>query len=125
MSDHYSYKVTWSEQDGEFVGTCLEFPSLSHLAPSRSSALRGIETLVASVVADMRAAGEDVPVALADKSFSGAFMARVPGELHRRLAMEAAESGVSLNRLVSLKLALPFSSRQSSKVSNAPKKRRA
>jgi predicted HicB family RNase H-like nuclease len=31
-------------------------------------------------------------------------MVRVPPELHRRLALEAAESGVSLNRLASDKL---------------------
>ena len=24
---HYTYRVTWSAEDAEFVGTCLEFPS--------------------------------------------------------------------------------------------------
>ncbi len=32
-------------------------------------------------------------------------MIRVPPETHRRLAVEAAEAGVSLNRLASAKLA--------------------
>jgi len=31
-------------------------------------------------------------------------MVRVPPEIHRRLAVEAAEAGVSLNRLASAKL---------------------
>lgn len=44
------------------------------------------------------------PVPLADKQFSGRFQTRVPPELHRRLALEAAEQNVSLNRLVDLKL---------------------
>ena len=28
-TDHYAYRVTWSPGDGEFVGLCAEFPSLS------------------------------------------------------------------------------------------------
>ncbi len=38
------------------------------------------------------------------KSEEPKFQVRVPPELHRRLALEAAESGVSLNRLASAKL---------------------
>ncbi len=107
MADHYTYRVTWSEEDQEYVGTCVEFPSLSHLAEDRAEALRGIEVLVHDVVGDMDAKGEATPVPLAHQNFSGSFTARVPKELHRRLALEAAEAGISLNRLVSLKLASP------------------
>ena len=28
----YSFRVTWSAEDEEFVATCTEFPSLSWLA---------------------------------------------------------------------------------------------
>jgi predicted RNase H-like HicB family nuclease len=27
--DHYTYRITWSEDDQEYVGLCAEFPSLS------------------------------------------------------------------------------------------------
>ncbi len=37
----------------------------------------------------------------AEKAFEGI---RIPPELHRRLALEAAEAGISLNRLASDKL---------------------
>jgi predicted RNase H-like HicB family nuclease len=107
MSDHYTYRVSWSEEDREYVGSCAEFPSLSHLGPSRSGALRGIEKLVRDVVADMKRRHEAVPAPLADQAFSGKFVTRIPAELHRQLAIEAAEAGISLNRLVSFKLALP------------------
>ncbi|GFO77217.1 antitoxin [Bathymodiolus platifrons methanotrophic gill symbiont] len=30
--EKYTYRVTWSEEDGEFLGLCSEFPSLSWLA---------------------------------------------------------------------------------------------
>ena len=81
-----------------------EFPSLSWLAASPEAALRGIRTVVAEVVEDMQANGEAIPEALASRHFSGKFMVRVPPEVHRQLAVEAAEAGVSLNRLASAKL---------------------
>lgn len=54
---HYTYRVTWSAEDGEHVGLC------------------------------------------------GEFRVRIPPEVHRSLAIQAAEQGVSLNRLASAKLA--------------------
>jgi len=104
--DHYTYRVTWSPEDGEHVGRCAEFPSLSWLAPTPEQALSGIRQLVADVVADMQANAETVPVALASKIYSGEFRVRIPPHLHRMLALQAAEQGVSLNRLTSSKLAL-------------------
>ncbi len=103
-NDHYTYRVTWSEEDGQYVGLCAEFQSLSWLAGEPEAALYGIRQLVADVVADMQDNSEPVPEPLASKKFSGHFMVRVPPELHRQLALEAAESGVSLNRLASDKL---------------------
>ncbi len=103
-NDHYTYRVTWSEEDQEYVGLCAEFPSLSWLASSPEAALRGIRKVVAQAVKDMHASGETVPEALALRHFSGKFMVRVPPEVHRQLAVEAAEAGVSLNRLASAKL---------------------
>jgi predicted HicB family RNase H-like nuclease len=62
--------------------------------------------LAEQVVADLEASGEPVPEPLADRAYSGRFQVRVPPALHRRLAIEAAEERVSLNRLVSTKLAV-------------------
>jgi len=103
-TDLYTYRVTWSENDQEFVGFCAEFSSLSWLASSQEAALRGIRSVVAQVVTDMKRNHEGIPEPLAGRPFSGKFMVRVPPEIHRRLAVEAAESGVSLNRLASAKL---------------------
>ena len=104
-ADKYTYRVIWSEEDREHVGLCAEFPSLSHLAPSVSEALNGIVALVADIVADMRASGEPPPPPLSLQEFKGKIAVRVPPQLHRELATEAAEQGVSLNRLISQKLA--------------------
>ena len=104
--NHYTYRVTWSAEDNEHVGLCAEFASLSWLAPTPEKALSGIRRVVAEVVAEMQASGEPIPQALADKTYSGRFMVRVPSLVHRALATEAAEQGVSINRLVSAKLAM-------------------
>lgn len=68
------------------------------------AALRGIRRVVANVVTDLKEAGEVVPEPFASRKFSGKFMIRVPPEVHRDLAIEAAEAGVSLNRLATVKL---------------------
>ena len=102
--DRYTYRVTWSEEDNEYVGLCAEFPSLSWLASTPEAALRGIRKVVGEVVTDLEAKGELVPEPIAIKQYSGKFLVRVPPELHRRLALEAAEAGVSLNRIASEKL---------------------
>ena len=103
--DHFTYRVTWSPEDGEHVGLCVEFPSLSWLAGTPEDALSGVRRVVSEVVADLEMAGEPVPVPLAEKHYSGEFRVRIPPELHRQLALMAAEQGVSLNRLASAKLA--------------------
>jgi predicted HicB family RNase H-like nuclease len=103
-NDHYTYRVTWSEEDGENVALCAEFPSLSWLASEPEAALQGIREVVAEVVTDLQESGEGIPEPLAQKKYSGRFMLRIPRDLHRDLVLEAAESGISLNRLASDKL---------------------
>jgi len=104
FTDRYTYRVTWSEEDQEYVGLCAEFQSLSWLDKSPEKALTGIRALVKECVADMERAKEPIPEPLSIKKFSGKFMVRIPPETHRNLAMQAAEEGVSLNRLISSRL---------------------
>jgi predicted RNase H-like HicB family nuclease len=103
--DHYTYRVSWSPEDREYVATVIEFRSLSWLAPDPAAALLRLRDLVAQVVDELETSGEPVPEPLAERQFSGEFRLRIPPALHRALAMEAAEQGVSLNRLVSAKVA--------------------
>ena len=102
--DKYTYRVTWSEEDGEYVGLCAEFPSLSWLARSQKEALAGIQETVQEVIRDMKTTGEIPPPPLATRRYSGKFTVRIPPDMHRKLQIEAAEAKVSFNRLVSAKL---------------------
>lgn len=103
--DKYTYRISWSEEDEEFVGLCAEFPSLSWLASGSEEALKGIRELVKQSIEDMTSNNEEIPQPISTRQYSGKFMIRVPPEVHRHLAIEAAESGVSLNRIASAKLA--------------------
>ena len=104
QTNQYIYKITWFEEDNEFVGLCVEFPSLSYLASSPQKALSGIMNVVEEVVKDMIDNNETIPEPLNSRHYSGKFMVRVPPEVHRQLAIEAAEEHISLNRLISSKL---------------------
>ncbi|MDH6291834.1 putative HicB family RNase H-like nuclease [Rhodococcus opacus] len=106
-ASHYTYRVTWSEEDEEFVGTVAEFPSLSWLAESQTEALEGITLVVHDILDDMEKTGEEPPVPLADRTYSGKFVVRTSPRVHRALALEAQEQGVSLNMLANQKLTSP------------------
>lgn len=73
---------------------------MSWLAATPEKALPGMRSLVAEVVADMKASGEIIPIPFSEKQYNGRFMVRVPSLVHRALATEAAEQRVSINRLV-------------------------
>ena len=104
-NDLFTYRVTWSEEDQEYIGLCTEFPSLSWLTETQESALAGIRQLVADVISEMKNSQEKIPVPISIRKYSGKFMVRIPPEVHRKLAEIAAEEGVSINRLVSARLA--------------------
>jgi predicted RNase H-like HicB family nuclease len=68
VSNHYTYRVSWSQDDGEHVATCAEFPSLSWLASDEIEALRGIKDMVREVVEDMRANNVAPSLAFSDSA---------------------------------------------------------
>lgn len=101
---HYTYRVSWSPEDQEFVATCLELPSLSWLASTQDECLHGLRDLVDEVVEDLHRNGEPIPAPLSSRNYSGKFNLRVGERLHRQLAIKAAEEHLSLNQYVIRKL---------------------
>ena len=57
----YTYRVTWSAEDGEHVATVAEFPSLSWLAATPGQALASLAGVVRDVLADLATSGEQIP----------------------------------------------------------------
>ena len=70
-NDRYTYQITWSENGGEYIGKCLEFPSLSWFADAPESALSGIRMTVTDVIADMKTNGEKIPEPIALRNIRG------------------------------------------------------
>src|SRR5262245_21282750 len=97
IADKYTYRIPWSDEDGEHVGLCAEFPSLSWLDPSADEAWKGIRKLVINVIEDMQSSHETLPEPLSTRNYSGKLIVRIPPAVHRRLAIEAHESQISLN----------------------------
>jgi len=103
-TDLYTYRVHWSTEDGAFVATVAELPSLSWIADTPGDALAGLLALAREVAAEMTAGGETPPEPITGRKFSGRFLVRIPPETHRDLVLAAAEQHVSLNRLVASRL---------------------
>ena len=104
LTDRYTYRIFWSDEDEEYVGLCAEFRLLSHLDDTPERALSGIRELVSHAVQLNREEGIAVPEPLSQRRYSGTITLRVPPETHRALAMDAAEAGVSMNRLAAERL---------------------
>lgn len=104
-ANDYEYRVAWSEEDKLYVGRVTEFPSLAAHGDSPEDALSEIKAVVGYVIEDIVESGDTVPEPLSRKDYSGRFNVRLPKDLHRELAADAARQGVSLNQLIVARLA--------------------
>jgi predicted HicB family RNase H-like nuclease len=104
--DHYTYRLAWSDKNKEFIATVVEFPSLSWIAGTREGALDGLTAVVADVLEDMAAEGEEIPAPWDERTFSGKFNLRLGSDLHKKVALEAAERRESMNTYVIKQLGL-------------------
>lgn len=105
-ADHYTYRLAWSAKDQEFIATVVEFPSLSWIADTREGALTGLTSVVEEVLRDMISEGEEIPAPWDERTFSGKFNVRLGAELHKKVALEAAERQESMNTYIVKKLGL-------------------
>ncbi len=98
--DRYTYRLAWSVKDKEFIATVVEFPSLSWIAGTREDALDGLTAVVTDVLEDMSVEGEEIPAPWDERTFSGKFNLRLGPDLHKKVALEAAERHESMNTYV-------------------------
>jgi predicted HicB family RNase H-like nuclease len=102
--ENYAYTVIWSEEDQIYIGRVAEFPLLAAHGASPEAALKEITDVVRYVLEDLEESGEEIPPPLSKRHFSGKLRLRMPEQLHRTLALEAAQQHVSLNQWINLKL---------------------
>jgi len=103
-TERYTYRIAWSQEDGVFVARCVEFPGLDAHGRSQAEALRQIKTAVAEALKWLSDEKRDAPEPLGSKKFRGHLTLRVPPEVHRELAIKAAEEKVSINQLILSKI---------------------
>jgi predicted HicB family RNase H-like nuclease len=101
----YTFRTLWSAEDEVHISRCLEFPSLAAHGNTPEEALKEIQIVVAESVRWMSEKHEEIPEPLGIKRFSGKYPLRLTPELHRELAIRAAEQKVSLNQYIQTKLA--------------------
>jgi predicted HicB family RNase H-like nuclease len=102
--EHYTYRIGWSEEDGVFVARCVEFPRLGAHGRSQEGALRQIKSAVTEALKWLSDEKREAPEPLGTRKFRGHLTLRVPPEVHRELAVKAAEENVSINQLILSKL---------------------
>ena len=94
-----------NQQPSDYLAHFVELPQISAFADSPEAALNELAIAWEGVKASYTQHGEPIPVAPSRKEYSGQFNVRLDRRLHRVLAIEAAQAGLSLNALVSQKLA--------------------
>lgn len=103
--EYYLYSTQWDNKNQRFKGWVAEFPYLTAHGSSLGRALNAIKKKVNHELERLAQAGEEIPEPLSIKNYSGKLILRMSETLHRKLAQEATQDGVSLNQFINLKLA--------------------
>lgn len=99
---HFAYRIHWDRDAAAWRGLVAEFPHLvSDPHPTEVDALNEIIRLTHGHVAVMRQGGVEMPLGIMDSNYSGAPRIRIIPDIHREVALEAAESGMSLTAYIS------------------------
>lgn len=103
-AEKYTYRIEWSAEDDAFVARCAEFPGLGGHGHTQEEALRQIKFAVAGALKWLSDEKREAPEPLGSKKYRGHLTLRVPPEVHRELAIRAAEENVSINQLILSKI---------------------
>ncbi|OJW50375.1 MAG: DNA repair protein [Alphaproteobacteria bacterium 41-28] len=101
--DGFSIELS-KEEDGDWLALFEELPNVSAFGESPESALHELHEAWEGIKESYLKHNEPVPVAPSKKDYSGQFNVRIDKRIHRALAIEAAQAGISLNTLVAQKL---------------------
>src|SRR5688500_6279356 len=92
------------DEDGEWLAHFAELPNVSAFGESAEQALDELQDAWKAMKESYAKHKEPIPIAPAKKDYSGRFNVRIDRRVHRALAIEAAQAGISLNALVAQKL---------------------
>lgn len=101
----YTYRAEWSEEDGVFIAKVLEIQSILAHGDSPENAIKELKIALKIALDSMSEEGLALPKPMSLHNFKGKFLIRTTPELHKEITIQAAESGVSVNQFILLKLA--------------------
>lgn len=96
----YPFNISWSEEDGEYLATCVSFPGLSAFGESEEEALHEAKIALELFIESYKERGIPLPKPPRKIKFSGQLRLRLPRSLHERAARMATEDGISLNQYI-------------------------
>lgn len=114
--DGFSVNIL-KDEEGDFLAHLVEMPNISAFASTPVKAIAELAQAWEGVKESYRKHNQPIPEAPGQKQYSGRFNVRIDKRVHKALAVEAVQFGISLNALVAQKLAAAvgkdFSPRQS------------
>ena len=114
ISDNYLKIVEWSEEDQCYVGTAPGLIIGGVHGRSQKKVFDDLCDAVEEAIQILRKEGRPLPVATANKKYSGKIALRIPSQLHKTLAIKAFQEGESVNKLIQQRLSSVYE--QNSKV---------
>jgi antitoxin HicB len=100
----YKVDIQWDERDGVYVARVPELSGCATDGKTIEEAAANARQAIEAYLASLDARGKPLPRPLSEKPFSGKIPLRIDPVLHRDLAYEAEQQGVSLNRFIEKKL---------------------
>lgn len=101
--DGFSIEL-FKDEDGDWLAHFEELPTVSAFGDSPEEALYELKEAWEVMKESYNSHNEPIPIAPSRKEYSGQFNVRIDKRVHRALAIEAAQAGISLNALVAQKL---------------------
>ena len=98
MSDQNLIIVEWFEEDQCYSGSVPCLIGVCRHSDDEQDAYRQLCQIVDEWIKINEVDGRPLPVESAGRSYSGKFMLRLDPDLHKQLAIHAAQHGVSLNK---------------------------
>jgi len=102
---NYIIKPVQDESGSYFHASVLELDGCQSTGDTFQEAYDGLIEAMEGWIETKLENGFPIPKPIEDEKFSGKFVLRLPKSLHKRLAIEAENEGVSLNQYALYKLA--------------------
>jgi antitoxin HicB len=100
----YRILVRYSEEDQGYIAEVPELKGCSAWGESEVEAFESVTKAASAWIESAHANGIEIPTPIDERKVSGKFPLRLPPELYRELAFEAAMQGSSLNQFLVYKL---------------------